>query len=169
MKRALLKNFSLCTRNLLLSPPKLNPNPSRSLPHLAVSTRFRLSRFYSSESDSSSQSKFLQTQKSSGSIEDADKLSTQEIKNLVEKFYGGEEEALPLIFDAIMKRKLAGIPDDELRKELYLNSPTDDFEEDEFDSDIEGEWIEIDEDGDNLLSVDSAKKAGRLIMTEQFK
>jgi small subunit ribosomal protein S35 len=77
MKRALLTNLSVCTRKLLLSPPRLNPNPSPSLAKLTVPTRSRLSRFYSSESDSSCEARFTHTQKSNGSIEDADELSTQ--------------------------------------------------------------------------------------------
>ena len=47
MKRALLRNVTLYTRNLLR-----NPNPSPSLAPLAASTRPRL-RFFSSENDSS--------------------------------------------------------------------------------------------------------------------
>ncbi|KAJ6748979.1 hypothetical protein OIU79_029963 [Salix purpurea] len=148
MKRALLANLSSCARNLRLSPPILNPNPSPSLAQLTVPTRSRLSRFYSSESDSSREAQFTQTQKSNGSIEDADELSTQEIKMLVEKYYEGEDDALPLIFEGIIKRKLAGIPDDKLIKQLNLEPPTNDFEDKEFDFD--DNWSEIDEDDGDL-------------------
>ncbi|KAJ6672696.1 hypothetical protein OIU85_013978 [Salix viminalis] len=148
MKRALLTNLSSCARNLRLSPPILNPNPSPSLAQLTVPTRSRLSRFYSSESDSSCEAQFTQTQKSNGSIEDADELSTQEIKMLVDKYYEGEDDALPLIFEGIIKRKLAGIPDDKLIKQLNIEPPTNDFEDKEFDFD--DNWSEIDEDDGDL-------------------
>ncbi|XP_011015829.1 PREDICTED: uncharacterized protein LOC105135803 [Populus euphratica] len=148
MKRALLTKLSVCTRKLLLSPPRLNPNPRPSLAQLTVSTRSRLSRFYSSECDSSCEARL--TQKSNGSIEDADELSTQEIKRLVEKYYEGEDESLPLIFEAIINRKLAGIPDDKLIEQLNLESPTNGFEDKEFDFDFEDKWSETDEDGDEL-------------------
>ncbi|XP_034908373.1 uncharacterized protein [Populus alba] len=150
MKRALLTNLSVCTRKLLLSPTRLNPNPSLSLAQLTVPTRSRLSRFYSSESDSSCEARFTQTQKSNGSTEDADELSTQEIKKLVEKYYEGEDESLPLIFEAIINRKLAGIPDDKLIEQLNLESPPNGFEDKEFDFDFEDKWSETDEDGDDL-------------------
>ena len=56
MKRTLLRNVTLYTRNLLLSPPIQN-NPIPSPSSLAASTRPRLRlRFYSSENDSSSSS-----------------------------------------------------------------------------------------------------------------
>ncbi|KAJ6888272.1 hypothetical protein NC652_029340 [Populus alba x Populus x berolinensis] len=111
MKRALLTNLSVCTRKLLLSPTRLNPNPSLSLAQLTVPTQ---------------------------------------IKKLVEKYYEGEDESLPLIFEAIINRKLAGIPDDKLIEQLNLESPPNGFEDKEFDFDFEDKWSETDEDGDDL-------------------
>lgn len=67
---------------------------------------------------------------------------------LVEKYYEGEDDALPLIFEGIIKRKLAGIPDDKLIKQLNLEPPTNDFEDKEFDFD--DNWSEIDEDDGDL-------------------
>lgn len=68
----------------------------------------------------------------------------------MEKYYEGEDESLPLIFEAIIKRKLAGIPDDKLIEQLNLESPTNGFEDKEFDFDFEDKWSETDEDGDDL-------------------
>jgi len=68
----------------------------------------------------------------------------------VEKYYEGEDESLPLIFEAIIKRKLAGIPDDKLIEQLNLESPTNGFEDKEFDFVFEDKWSETDEDGDDL-------------------
>lgn len=69
-----------------------------------------------------------------------------ELKKQIEKFYEGDEEALPSIFEAILKRKLAGIRDDELVEELGIKPPVDDVDDKEFDSDFD----ESDESEDEI-------------------
>ncbi|XP_048232219.1 uncharacterized protein LOC125370494 [Ricinus communis] len=112
MKTATLRNLSLYTRNLLLSPPKSITNSNSYFPLFVSLARSRL-RFYSSESDSSGKPNFNHTHKPNGSVEDVDGVSDQEIKKRIEKFYQGDEGEIPAIFEAILKRKLAGISDDD--------------------------------------------------------
>ncbi|XP_058009868.1 uncharacterized protein LOC110643300 isoform X2 [Hevea brasiliensis] len=54
----------------------------------------------------------------------------QGLKKRIEKYYEGDEEAIPEIFEAILKRKLAGIrdKDDELMAEVRRKSPSVDFD-----------------------------------------
>ncbi|KAF2298595.1 hypothetical protein GH714_024272 [Hevea brasiliensis] len=52
------------------------------------------------------------------------------LKKRIEKYYEGDEKAIPEIFEAILKRKLAGIrdKDDELMAEVRRKSPSVDFD-----------------------------------------
>ncbi|GAB2223816.1 hypothetical protein Droror1_Dr00004558 [Drosera rotundifolia] len=59
--------------------------------------------------------------KPDSSMDDVEDVSTEELKKRINKFFDGDEEALPSIFEAIMARKLTGKhddSDDELMKEL---------------------------------------------------
>lgn len=57
MKRALLRKVSVCTRNLLLSPPStFKPNPNTITPLLSLPSISSNLRLFSSENDSSSES-----------------------------------------------------------------------------------------------------------------
>uniref|UniRef100_A0A2N9GRH5 Small ribosomal subunit protein mS35 mitochondrial conserved domain-containing protein n=1 Tax=Fagus sylvatica TaxID=28930 RepID=A0A2N9GRH5_FAGSY len=160
MKRTLLRNLTLCTRNLLSSPIQNNPNPTPSL--LAASTQPRLRyRFYSSENDSSSstenpspapETSLAQPQKKDVSI-DVEDISNKELKARIEKYFKGDEEALPSILEAILQRKLTGKhedTDDELVDELRMK-PLDDVKDKEFESDFE-EMHETDEEIDDLYN-----------------
>lgn len=167
-----MRSASLYARGLLLSAPNRNPNPSPSLSLFAASGRSRLGLF-SSDPDSSNGSNFTQTQREGSSI-DVEDVSDQELKRRIEKFYAGDVEAVPLIFEAILKRKLAGKHDDadnKLMEEICgkREEPldiTDDEElhsDEDLDSDFEGSSYESEEDFDELCDVkkDDMKKRGR--------
>ncbi|KAE8124886.1 hypothetical protein FH972_019731 [Carpinus fangiana] len=154
MKRSLLKHASLGARSLLLSPSTYRPSPSSSLAPLAASTQFRVD-LHSFESVSSNKSNLTQTQKMVFST-DVEDVSDQELKNRIEKFYAGDAEAVPSIFEAILKRKLAG-KDDEAEKKLMeqicgkRGKPLEDDDDEEFDSDEE---FGSDEDSDEGFGSD---------------
>ncbi|KAK4844407.1 hypothetical protein QYF36_019886 [Acer negundo] len=111
MKRALLRNYSLYSRNFLQCPSKLNTNqPNILSARLASLVRPRL--FYSSNS--------APTHNNNGSAE-FDDVSNEELKKRIDKYLEGDEEAIPSIFEAILSRKLAGKhdeSDDELLEEI---------------------------------------------------
>ncbi|XP_016737832.1 uncharacterized protein [Gossypium hirsutum] len=117
MKRVLFRGISLTTRNILHSYTKTNQNPVHSFNPLAASTRSRL-RFYSSESDSPVEKKPDPVIESASVAEAHVKdvaLSVEDVSNK------GDEEALPSVLEAILRRKLAGKheeSDDELMDEL---------------------------------------------------
>lgn len=71
----------------------------------------------------------------------------------IEKYFKGDEEALPDILEAILQRKLAGKheeTDDELMEELRMQ-PLDDVKDKEFESDFE-ELYKTDEEIDDLYN-----------------
>ncbi|KAL6281618.1 hypothetical protein ACE6H2_018499 [Prunus campanulata] len=158
MRRTLLNNVSLYARNRLLSPPTCNPNPSSSLIPLAASTRSLL-RLFSSEDDSSAESSnpsadssVIPTNKKDASVEVQD-INNKELKVRIEKYFKGDEEALPAILEAILQRKLAEKheeTDDELIDELQMK-PLDNVKDQEFESDFE-EMHDTDEEIDNLYN-----------------
>lgn len=64
-----------------------------------------------------------------------------ELKRRIQKFLDGDEDAMPSIFEGILKRKLSGKheeSDDELMKEIRgeWKQPLDDADDLEFDSDL---------------------------------
>ncbi|KAG5522574.1 hypothetical protein RHGRI_034659 [Rhododendron griersonianum] len=68
------------------------------------------------------------------SSDDSEKLL--ELKRRIERYFGGDEEAIPSIFEAILKRKLAGKhddSDDELMEE-FGRKLANDVSDEEFDS-----------------------------------
>ncbi|XP_031252113.1 uncharacterized protein LOC116110001 [Pistacia vera] len=155
MRRTLLKNVSLLTRNLLH-----NPNPNPSIIPLAASTRSPL-RLCSSDSNDSSNDQNLpapaaestlaaQTQEKDVSLDFQD-VGNKELKMRIEKYFKGDEEALPAILEAILQRKLTGKheeTDDELMEELRMK-PLDDVKDQEIESDFE-ELYKTDEEIDHL-------------------
>ncbi|KAJ0104974.1 hypothetical protein Patl1_19179 [Pistacia atlantica] len=167
MRRTLLKNVSLLTRNLLH-----NPNPNPSLIPLAASTRSPL-RLYSSDSNDSSNDQDLpapaaestlaaQTQEKDVSL-DVQDVGNKELKMRIEKYFKGDEEALPDILEAILRRKLTGKheeTDDELVEELRMK-PLDDVKEQEIESDFE-ELYKTDEEIEHLYDAEEyvMKKIG---------
>ncbi|XVF53866.1 hypothetical protein PTKIN_Ptkin05aG0133700 [Pterospermum kingtungense] len=124
MKEALLRNTSFLARRFPLSFAK--PNTFNSLPKhhsLPALTRSQL-RFYYSEFHSTD-----------------DDVSNEELKKRIQKFFDGDEDAIPSIFEGILKRKLSGKheeSDDELMKEIRGNGhqPLDEAVDQESDSDL---------------------------------
>lgn len=76
-----------------------------------------------------------------------------ELKTRIEKYFKGDEEALPPILEAILQRKLTRKheeTDDELMDELQMK-PLDDVKDKDFESDFE-ELYETDEEIDDLYN-----------------
>lgn len=173
-----LRNASFYARGLLLlrPPPSkpagtgaaLSPSPSpfsewaRPLP-----------RFYSSENGSSGETPPTDApeagpanppeakevavdaaaQKKEAALVDVKNVSNKELKMSIEKYFKGDEEALPSILEAILHRKLAGKhaeTDDELTEELQMQ-PIDDVKDTEFESDFE-DLYQTDEEVENLYN-----------------
>ncbi|KAK6925340.1 Ribosomal protein S24/S35, mitochondrial, conserved domain [Dillenia turbinata] len=179
MKRSLVKCASSLYRAKFLSPSiKSYPNPNPvANPTAALVSRYNSpswkQRFFSSEDDSSSKqateapppSSETQTQSETGDKAsllqseekqlplDVQDVSNKEFKEKIEKYFKGDEEALPDIFEAILKRKLVGKheeTDDELMEELQFQ-PLDDVKDQEFESDFD-ELYETDEEIDDLYN-----------------
>ncbi|KAG4190916.1 hypothetical protein ERO13_A07G059300v2 [Gossypium hirsutum] len=113
-------SFFGCRLNYPLLNLILSKQPS-SYP-LAALTRSQI-RFYSTNGD------------------DNDDVSNKELKRRIQKFLDGDEDAMPSIFEGILKRKLSGKheeSDDELMKEIRgeWKQPLDDADDLEFDSDL---------------------------------
>lgn len=91
-----------------------------------------------------------------------------ELKSRIEKYFKGDEHALPSIMEAILQRTLSGKheeTDDELMEELLME-PIDDVDDREFESDFE-ELHETDEEIDDLYNArDIAMK--RMVQDEYF-
>ncbi|KAL2461710.1 Ribosomal protein S24/S35 [Abeliophyllum distichum] len=66
-------------------------------------------------------------------------VSNKELKEQIDRFFKGDDEAIPSIFEAILKRKLEGTAgdesDNEFMKELQNQPKHDDVSDKEFDSD----------------------------------
>ncbi|KAJ0636845.1 hypothetical protein HanOQP8_Chr17g0666771 [Helianthus annuus] len=90
--------------------------------------------YYTSKSDSSSENP--NPHHSENEIHDVDDVSSAELKTQIDKFYKGDFEAIPTIFESILKRKLAGNHEDsdnELMNEFREGQPNVVIDE-EFDS-----------------------------------
>ncbi|KAG6589616.1 hypothetical protein SDJN03_15039, partial [Cucurbita argyrosperma subsp. sororia] len=158
MNWSLLRNVSLRARSHLLNSPTYRSNavPPRLLSAPSTS-QFRL---FSSENDlppkedsgSVSEANLVPTQKKEISL-DVQDVSNKELKMRIDKYFKGDEEALPSILEAILRRKLVGKhedTDDELVEELQMQ-PLDDVKDKEFESDFE-ELYETDEEIDDLYN-----------------
>ncbi|XP_059306656.1 uncharacterized protein LOC132058109 [Lycium ferocissimum] len=110
MKRSLAKNVHLFSRSLLV--PKPNP-------YLATSSFWpsRVKRFTSKSSNELPAS----GHNNDNNLQEEDDISNKALKQQIDKFFEGDEEAFPSIFEAILKRKLAGKSeesDEELMNQL---------------------------------------------------
>ncbi|KAM7482972.1 hypothetical protein LguiB_007555 [Lonicera macranthoides] len=151
----LLQNLYLGTRNLVYSPIfrptlTLNNGKSKSLisPSSASASLLKL-RFFTSKKDPSIENSthsphhhidLSQTHNKDVPTGDDDDTRT-ELKIQIEKYLEGDEEAIPSIFEAILKRKLAGKhdeSDDELMNE-FRQKPLDGSSDREFDSESESD------------------------------
>ncbi|RDX71316.1 hypothetical protein CR513_49354 [Mucuna pruriens] len=144
MRRTLLRNATLYSRNLL-----------QSAPALAASTRPR-PRLFSSD-------------KTPPAVpQNPDDIDNKELKARIEKYFKGDEQALPSIMEAILQRKLSGKheeTDDELMEELSMQ-PIDDIDDRDFESDFE-DLHETDDEIDNLYNArDVVMK--RMVKDEYF-
>ncbi|XP_059645606.1 uncharacterized protein LOC132287116 [Cornus florida] len=160
MKRSLLlKNVCNYTRSLIFTPPPtFKPTPGIHTLHFSLPSSVSPKiRFFSSENDSDPkpppETSLVESQKKEvpGDVGD---VSNKELKTMVEKYFeGGDEEMLPSILEAVLKRKLSGKhedTDDELLEELQMK-PLDDVKNEEFESDFE-EAHETDEEIENLYN-----------------
>ncbi|KAK9733369.1 hypothetical protein RND81_04G063100 [Saponaria officinalis] len=166
MRRALLKNVSL-----YISSPQIHRKSTQLI--IPKFNLIKLPRFFSSESDSSDQNPINPNSSSStastavaAAVENnleskqekdvdfpVEDVSNEELKSRIEKYFNGDEEALPSIFEAILSRKLSGNhedTDDELVEELQF-APLEKVEDKDFESDFE-EAHETDDDVPNLYS-----------------
>ncbi|KAF7819910.1 Ribosomal protein [Senna tora] len=158
MKRTLLKHVSLYSRNLLHSPSTHRSIPNSSLAPLAASTPSRL-RFFSSDNDSSNENPNPNPEKSlvnpvkKDVLADVEDVSNKDLKAQVQKYFDGEEEALPSILESILQRRLVGKheeTDNEFVEEFQME-PIDDVDDQEFEEDFE-EMHETDEEIDDLYN-----------------
>ncbi|XP_004504579.1 uncharacterized protein [Cicer arietinum] len=144
MRRSLLRNVSLYTRNLLHH----NSSPTNSAPiQFAVSTRSRFRLFSSDDKPDP-----LPTTKDPVPL-DIEDVDNKELKLRIDKYLKGDEQVLPSIMEAILKRKLSGNhedTDDELMDELAMQ-PIDDVDDRDFESDFE-DMHETDEEIDDLYN-----------------
>ncbi|KAJ1387725.1 hypothetical protein SESBI_39712 [Sesbania bispinosa] len=133
MNANFLRNLSFHARRFRLSPFNRNPNPT---PSLLLTLSPHSTFFFSSRSD---QPNNLKKQEPLDDVED---ISNEELKRRVARLREGDEEAIPPVFEAILQRYLTGKPieeDQELMREILGNGTrSENDEEDEFDSDLEG-------------------------------
>ncbi|KAI4347214.1 hypothetical protein L6164_008046 [Bauhinia variegata] len=116
MRGALLRNFSFCARNLLLSRYNQNPNPIPLIVSLSASNG-STPRFYSSINNLRDEPRFTKTQKKESPV-DAEDVTDEEMKKRLSKLREGDADAIPLVFEAILKRKLSGKHEEEEDHEL---------------------------------------------------
>ncbi|PKI48338.1 hypothetical protein CRG98_031286, partial [Punica granatum] len=111
MNRALLRNASLCARRLLGSPAAIKPSPSAPLVAPRADWTLPRLRFFSSENDSNTESPTGAAETDLASAEEKDAsinvpdVSNKELKMRIEKYFKGDEEALPSILEAILQRR----------------------------------------------------------------
>ncbi|GAU34670.1 hypothetical protein TSUD_67200 [Trifolium subterraneum] len=144
MRRFLLKNASLYTRNLL------HHSSSTTAP-LAVSSHSRFCLFSSNTKPATIEKPSI---KGSAPIEIED-VDNKEFKAMLDKYFKDrDEQMLPEIMEAILKRRLSGKhedTDDELLGELADRKPIDDVEDEDFENDFE-EMHETDDEIDDLYN-----------------
>ncbi|XP_022633717.1 uncharacterized protein LOC111241149 [Vigna radiata var. radiata] len=133
MRRIVLRNATMFTRNLLHSAP----TPSASTP-----LRPKL---------------FSSNGIPSPVLQNRDDVDNKELKRRIEGYMKGDEQVLPSIMEATLQRKLSGRHeeiDDELMGELRMR-PLNKVEDEDFESDFE-EFQETDEELDDLCNARDA-------------
>ncbi|KAL2933512.1 37S ribosomal protein S24 mitochondrial [Bienertia sinuspersici] len=179
MRRALLRNASLYTRNLLSSSsisskPKLFPQ--NVLPPISDSYSLK---FFSSENDSSdqnskplsSESNLTQPQIKDPTI-DVEDVSNNELKTRVEKYLAGDEEALESVLEAILSRRITGKhddTDDEIMEDIRF-APIDQMSDEDFGEDFESDFEDGHETDDEVPNLYNAKElvVKRMVDDEYF-
>ncbi|KAK7399911.1 hypothetical protein VNO78_11107 [Psophocarpus tetragonolobus] len=143
MRRTLLRNVSLCTRNLVHHPAP-------------ASTRSRLRLFSSNEIEKR------------GAVSIPEDMDNKELKARIDSYMKGDEQVLPSIMEAMLQRKLSGKhedTDDELMEELRMR-PLDNVGDSDFESGFE-DLHETDDEIDNLYNArDVVMK--RMVQDEYF-
>ncbi|XP_015882790.2 uncharacterized protein LOC107418600 [Ziziphus jujuba] len=143
---SVLRTVSFYARNCLLRLPTTitkTPPPSSLIP-LASSSRTGLS-FYSSGRSVPSE-----IHEKNDPADSADDVTGKELKKRVEKYFDGDEEAIPSIFEAILERKLAKLEgkldekDEELVEKIFgkreeLHGDSEDHEDFESESDSDSD------------------------------
>ncbi|XAR52544.1 hypothetical protein NMG60_11020678 [Bertholletia excelsa] len=121
MGGTLFRHLSLLGR-LILSPRISNPYSTAryNVPRISSSVlpTFNL-RFFSSKADSSVENPLPVPE--TNSANDTEDVSIEELKRRIEKYNEGDADAIPDIFEAILRRKLTGKhdeSDDELMEEI---------------------------------------------------
>ncbi|XP_027122510.2 uncharacterized protein [Coffea arabica] len=143
MNRILARNISSYAANLVLpfrstSAPNLLHFSSPVCSTFSSLSSWNYNRLFSSEVSKPSDSNLGPSEGS----DDADKLSNQELKQQIEKLYGGDEEAFASVFEAILRRKLSGKTDEideELIKELPNQPGVDGEESDDQETDTDSD------------------------------
>ncbi|KAI7743147.1 hypothetical protein M8C21_000172 [Ambrosia artemisiifolia] len=115
-KRLLLQGL-----NFLCSRPSINHKANPNYYKLCF---FTPHSFYTSKPDSSSENPNSRHFDNPSDVDDD--VTREELKAQIDKFYKGDFEAIPTIFESILKRKLAGKhqdSDDELMNEFRQAQP----------------------------------------------
>ncbi|KAK3019945.1 hypothetical protein RJ639_002992 [Escallonia herrerae] len=128
----MLRNFAVRTRNRF-SAPTFKSNPSFKSPSLQP----YFVRFFTSKKDPSIEipnhrvpepnSNQAQNQDVPADTEDA---SYKELKTRIKKFYEGDDEAVPSIFEAILERKLSGKHEESVDDLLKEFNPLEKYRDD---------------------------------------
>ncbi|KAG7019929.1 hypothetical protein SDJN02_18896, partial [Cucurbita argyrosperma subsp. argyrosperma] len=162
MKRAIWGAvFAACSRRVSISPLLQTLRSGPLLPSFSVSISSQ-SRCYSSGNDKYNGLNSTTIENKDSLVDDD--ISNEELKRKIDRFYEGDIESLPAIFEAILKRKLSGKhgdADDELMKEIRQRMPgeVEDFKDEEYDSDLSGELNESDEE----MKEDSSEEEDRRV------
>ncbi|KAH6827854.1 Ribosomal protein S24/S35 [Perilla frutescens var. hirtella] len=174
MRGALLRNLSLYTRNhhfsLKLKPTPLLANACTNF-HRKIDTAVDNAqmpnffpsriRFYSSENGTQdpdpnpeSASGVVLPEEETAAAAEVEDVDNKELKTQIEEYLSnGNEEALPTVFESVLKRKLLEKheeTDDELMDELQLK-PLEDVNDEDFESDFE-DALETDEEIEDLYN-----------------
>ncbi|KAJ8624652.1 hypothetical protein MRB53_033182 [Persea americana] len=154
MKRSLFKHAPFFASRLLspLIPLSSLPSKHRLFSSNDTPTPTTTTEDNSTEAPPSSDTAIAPTPNPQPSLNLAD-VSNKDLKRLMESYFKGDEEVLPSIMEAILRRRLSGKhaeTDDELMEELRA-APLGDVKDKEFESDFE-ELYETDEEIDNLYN-----------------
>ncbi|XP_030521709.2 uncharacterized protein LOC115734877 [Rhodamnia argentea] len=175
-----LRNASLYARCLVRPPtskPALNPSPSsfsvwaRPLPRRLYSSGEAPKTAASETGLAPAEAKEVAVDAASEKKEvslDVKDVSNKELKMMIDKYFGGDEEALQSILEGILRRKLVGKheeTDDEVMEEIRMQ-PIDGVKDTEFESDFE-DMHDTDEEIDNLYDAGEIVKK-KMVQDEYF-
>ncbi|KAL5700293.1 hypothetical protein ACHQM5_025753 [Ranunculus cassubicifolius] len=149
--RRLLANYAYRSIRTYYRSPSITFNPIFKSP--STQSNFRFFSFVKQDDSSSNSTQITPTQSSTDQI-DFEDVSNEDFRKLINKhFMDNDEEVIPEIMEAILKRKLTGKheeTDDELMDQLEM-VPIDGIPDDEIESDFE-EAYKTDEEIDDLYN-----------------